>query len=450
MPPPKQAALVSNGLKTRIVGHDRVPAEELLENPWNHRRHSRAQQRVVTASLDELGIVKSILVNKLTGRIIDGHDRLRDAKKRGPGTLVDVEYVELNDAEERKALIILDAAVGLATVDAESLDALLEESTASSGVLQNWFDDMEEAIASKLKKPDKSDLDAAPKVDQAASLRSTWGVEPGSVWELGDHRLICGDSTKAEVVARLFGGAVPGIMVTDPPYGVKYDPKWRHDAGVNKSDRKGKVQNDDRASWSAALMHFPGAVAYVWHAGKFGGEVERSLQACGFEIRSQIIWVKPRFAMSRGQYHWRHEPCYFAVKKGEQAGWAGDRKQQTVWADVVDSWAGSDPLFAGRVDETTVLAFGAEMTTVWEIGYGGEDEKATVHGTQKPVECMARPIRNHAAGLVFDPFCGTGSTIIACERLDRQCFAIEIDPEYCAVILQRYQDATGTNPVQLS
>ena len=154
----------------------------------------------------------------------------------------------------------------------------------------------------------------------------------GDVWILGAHRLVCGDATSAADVARALNGVAPTLMVSDPPYGVDYDPSWRARAGVNLNPGKlGKVDNDDQADWSAAWALFPGDVAYVWHAGKFAATVQASLESCEFEVRSQIIWAKDRFALSRGDYHWQHEPCWYAVRRNARGGWSGDRSQSTLW-----------------------------------------------------------------------------------------------------------------------
>lgn len=235
-------------------------------------------------------------------------------------------------------------------------------------------------------------------------------TKPGDLITLGAHRLLCGDSTREEDVARLLAGAVPFLMVTDPPYGVDYEPEWRNDAMQHSSARTGKIANDRRVDWTAAYERFPGAVAYVWYAGLFAGEVARHLQACKLQVRSQIIWRKSHFAISRGHYHWQHESCWYAVREGSSAAWTGDRTQSTVW----------------------------------DIDHKGQDA-ATVHGTQKPVECMARAIRNHDAegGAVYDPFLGSGTTLIACEQFKRRCFGMEIDPLYCDVVVQRWEQLTG-------
>jgi DNA modification methylase len=202
----------------------------------------------------------------------------------------------------------------------------------------------------------------------------------GDLWLLGSHRLLCGDSTSAADVKRVLGNVQPHLMVTDPPYGVDYEPSWRKRAGVNLNKAKlGKVANDDRAAWREAWTLFPGSVAYVWHAGRHASTVQESLEAVGFEVRSQIIWAKDRFALSRSHYHWQHEPYWYAARGS--AAWHGDRKQSTLWQ------------IAARDDQ----------------GHG--------HGTQKPVECMKRPIENNSSPgqAVYEPFCGSGTTIIAAE-----------------------------------
>jgi DNA modification methylase len=199
-------------------------------------------------------------------------------------------------------------------------------------------------------------------------------------------------------------------MVSDPPYGVGYDPAWRNEAGVSATARTGKVANDDRADWREAWALFPGDVAYIWHAGVHARTVIESLEAAGFVVRSQIVWAKPRLVLGRGDYHWQHEPCIYGVRKGATGHWQGARDQ----------------------------------TTLWPIGAGDED-MATVHGTQKPVECMRRPMLNNSepGDAIYEPFCGSGTTIIAAETAERICYAMEIDPGYCDVAIARFEAMTG-------
>ena len=223
----------------------------------------------------------------------------------------------------------------------------------------------------------------------------------------GTHRLVCGDATDPAAVALALAGARPHLMVTDPPYGVGYDPAWRQKVGKG-GYALGKVLNDGQADWRKAWALFPGDVAYVWHSSLHGSVVEASLAEVGFHTRSQIIWDKGRLIISRGHYHWRHEPCWYAVRKGKTASWAGDRKQ----------------------------------TTVWQIPHRRSE---TGHGTQKPLLCMQRPIENHSrpGDAVYDPFVGSGTTIIAAELTGRACHALELDPVYVDVAVRRWEAATG-------
>ena len=175
--------------------------------------------------------------------------------------------------------------------------------------------------------PGLTDPDDIPEVpEQPASV-------PGDLWLLGNHRLICGDSTNADDVERVLDGVKPHLLVSDPPYGVSYDPSWRERSGIaSEGLAKGKVLNDDRADWREAWALFPGDVIYVWHAALHAAAFATSLEACGFDIRAQIIWDKTRLVIGRGDYHWQHEPAWYAVRKGKKGHWSGDRKQTTVWA----------------------------------------------------------------------------------------------------------------------
>jgi len=243
---------------------------------------------------------------------------------------------------------------------------------------------------------------------------------PGDTWLLGKHRIRCGDSTVPSDVDALLAGVKPHLMVTDPPYGVNYDPAWRNgtvDPVTGEVKGKtgaggravGKVLNDDKADWREAWALFPGDVAYVWHAGLFAGVVADSLTACGFKLRSQIIWAKNHLAIGRGDYHWMHEPCWYAVREKATGHYVGDRKQTTLW----------------KIDKPM--------------------KSETGHGTQKPVECMKRPIENNSSPgqAIYEPFSGSGTTIIAGEMTGRHVYAMELSPEYVDVAVKRWQEFTG-------
>jgi DNA modification methylase len=241
-------------------------------------------------------------------------------------------------------------------------------------------------------------------------------TKPGDLWILGDHRVLCGDATSELAVRRLFGGAEPALMITDPPYGVEYDPNWRERAGLGRQRQTGTIANDDQADWTAAYQLFPGDVVYVWHAGIHAAEVARGLETSGFRIRAQIIWAKQHFALSRGDYHWKHEPCWYAVRDGRSSNWSGDRTQSTVW----------------------------EVANLNPIG-GTREEPATGHSAQKPVELMRRPILNNTqrGDIVYDPFLGSGTTLVAAEGTDRICYGLDLEPRYVDVIVRRWQNLTG-------
>ena len=230
-------------------------------------------------------------------------------------------------------------------------------------------------------------------------------------------------------VGRLLAGAKPHLMVTDPPYGVEYDAAWRTRLGISsKGAAVGKVLNDDRADWREAWALFPGAVAYVWHAGTHCAEVQESLASCKFGVRAQIVWVKQRHVLSRGHYHAQHEPCLYAVREGEDE----------AWGFVADHDIAT---YAVRKGETGRWTGDRTQSTVWSIEHQASE---TGHSTQKPVECMRRPILNNSrrGDAVYEPFCGSGTTIIAAESTGRRCYAIELSPTYCDVIVRRWQAFT--------
>lgn len=400
--------------RSRIIGHGEEPPDQLLANPKNWRIHPKEQERALGSVLDAVGWVQDVIVNRRTGHLIDGHLRVSAAISRSEPT-VPVVYVDLDEDEEALILATLDPLGAMATTDREQLADLMADVTREDGAVRETLERVARQEHVTLAAAGLTDPEAVPEVSPEPY------VCPGDLWALGDHRLLCGDATSAEDVARVLGGERPALMVTDPPYGVNYDPTWREGAL-----RTGAVTNDDRADWTEAWALSPSAVAYVWHAARFAALVQSNLEACGFEQHAQIIWRKTRFPMSRGHYHWRHEPCLFMVRRGETARWIGDRRQNTVW-DV-------STLPTGVIEATAVpvLQVAEASTTVWDVAI---DESVGEHG-------MERPLRNHE-GDVFDPFIGSGTTIIAAERQRRRCFAMEIAPRYAQVALERWQNYTG-------
>ena len=383
------------------------PIERLVPYARNPRKNDEQVERMV-AAIREFGF-RIPVVAKSDGTVVDGHLRLKAARKLGlmevPVALAD----ELTDAQVKAFRLLANRSANWAAWDEDLLALELEELQAMAfDVSLTGFDVAE--IDSLLAKPTTDGLTDPDEVPETPAEPVS---KPGAVWILGRHRLMCGDSTSADDVDRLLAGVRPHLMVTDPPYGVEYDPAWRNEAlSGQKTKRTGMVLNDDRADWREAWALFPGDVAYVWHGALHAATVAESLVACGFDIRSQIIWAKERLVLSRGHYHWMHEPCWYAVKG--KAHWSGDRKQ----------------------------------VTVWNIPSRGQDAD-TIHGTQKPVECMKRPMENNSSPgqAVYEPFSGSGTTIIAAEITGRACLAMELNPAYVDVAVKRWEDFTGEKAV---
>ena len=388
----------------------------LIPHPKNPNTHPETQVKLLAKIIKNQGWRNPIVVSKLSGFIIAGHARLKAAQLLELEK-VPIDYQEFeNEADEWAHLVADNRLAELANPDDSMLAELLRELTAD-GIDLELAGFGEDDLSDLLGGLEEGDADADANIEKADELRNKWDVKPGQVWTLGNHRLMCGDSTDQDTVARLLDGDKPHLMVTDPPYGVEYDPTWRDNVvgAPNKknSDRaRGIVYNDNRADWREAWALFPGDVAYVWHAGVFSPVVADSLDSCQFEKRALIIWAKSNYPMSRGHYHHQHEPCWYGVRKGATGHWNGDRKQ----------------------------------TTLWKIDSPRKSE--TGHSTQKPIECMARPIRNNSkeGDLIYEPFSGSGTTIIACENLHRHCRAIELNPGYVAIAVQRWADATGGEP----
>jgi DNA modification methylase len=388
-----------------------LPLASLVPYAANARQHPPEQVAQLAASIGEFGFTVPVLVDD-AGVLIAGHGRVLAAKALGMEAVPAIRLSHLTEAQAR-AYRLADNQLALNSTWEESLLAAELRALRSdefdlgmigfdAGTLDRLLAEAVPEVAAR----GGGDPDApAPPPPEAPVTRA------GDLWLLGPHRLLCGDATSAADVARLLDGARPHLMITDPPYGVNYDPEWRNEAGVSATMRTGKVANDDRADWRAAWALFPGDVAYVWHAGIHARTVIESLEAAGFAVRSQIVWAKPRFVLGRGDYHWQHEPCLYAVRKGATGHWQGARDQATLWP----------------------------------ISTGGDEDAATVHGTQKPVECMRRPIVNNSAPgeAVYEPFCGSGSTIIAAETTGGVCYAMDSDPRYVDVAVRRWQAFTG-------
>lgn len=411
---------------------------ELIEFAGNPRTHPPGQVSRIAASIREFGFTNPILLGA-DDVIIAGHGRVLAAKELGLASVPTIRLEHLSD-KQRRALVVADNQLALGSGwDLDRLRDALGLIKADGFDLTNLIGFEAMDLASLFNRSGGlTDPDAAPPLPKVVTTRA------GDVWLLGRHRLLCGDATKrvdTESLLPLFDG-VPNLMVTDPPYGVGYDADWRNRAvmiagervGQHGSRAVGTVSNDDRADWTEAWHRFPGNVAYVWHGGLHGGVVQPSLATAGFEIRAQIVWVKTRPVISRGAYHWQHEPALYAVKPGTEDGWARFVDEHEV--------AG----YAVRKGKRADWQGGRKQSTVWFIEHLKSD---TGHSTQKPVECMRKPIDNNSrpGDAVYDPFVGSGTTIIAAEMAARCCLAIEIDPGYCDVSVERWQAFTGAEAV---
>ena len=388
------------------------PIERLRPYARNAKMHGADQVARIAASMARFGWTVPCMVGD-DGELIAGHGRVLAATELGLAEVPVIRLGHLDEAERRAYRIADNKLTELGDWDED----MLRDEVA--GLLADDFDlsllgFAEDELEALLQDPDLAEDGAAEGEDDVPEPPADPVSVPGDLWRLGDHRLICGDSTSADVVSKLLSDVRPLLMVTDPPYGVDYDPSWRNQTGASATKRTGKVLNDDRADWREAWALFPGDVAYVWHGALHATTVADSLIAAGFDIRSQIIWAKDRLVLSRGDYHWQHEPCWYAVKKRGKGHWAGDRKQ----------------------------------TTLWQIANRDQDAE-TVHGTQKPVECMRRPILNNSSPgqAIYEPFMGSGTTLIAAETTGRVCYGIELNPAYVDVAVARWQNLTGQSAI---
>jgi len=390
-----------------------VPIKQIKPLEKNPRQISKDQIGHLENLIKKFGLIdKPILNNDLT--LIGGHQRIKILKK------MKAKEVECWVADEQLSQEDIEhLCIGL-NLNQGSWDYdILANQWEALDLLKYGF--TEEQLLGMDKEVETVESDLSEEDDPVElGTEEEATTKLGDVYELGPHRITCGDSTQPDVVDRALNGEEPVLMCTDPPYGVNYDPSWRNSIkteGKFRSATKmnGKVLNDDQADWRLTYSLFRGSVAYIWHGGKHAGTVAKNLEDCDFEIVSQIIWNKQNFAFGRGDYHWKHEPCYYAVRKGHQHNWQGDRKQSTVW-DI----ANLNPVGRKKGDD--------------------EDDKVEGHGTQKPIECMGRPIKNHTVegDWVYDPFLGSGTTLIAAEKLGRKCIGIELSPAYCDLIVKRY------------
>jgi DNA modification methylase len=332
-----------------------------------------------------------------------------------------VAFIEASDeADARKKLLAISSQYG--EFDASELSEWLDE---IGGEVAETLRLVDTEIPIGVASEEKEVKDAEPQVDKAEELNKKWQVKQGDVWQLGDHRLMCGDSTKPSDVEILMGGALADMIFTDPPYGVSY-------VGTNSPNGKDwqMIKNDD----------LRGDGLYDFLLVAFKNLFEQALNQAGFTVKQQLIWNKG-MVLGHSDYHWAHEPVLYCKKTDQSTSWYGDRTGKTMLRA-----RRSELNNLKKEDLVQILKNMMDESSVWEID---RDQAVKYqHPTQKPVTLAIRALCNSSQpeNIVLDLFSGSGSTLIACENTERVCYGMELDPKYCAVILQRYFDVTGNNP----
>ena len=386
-----------------------INIDELIPYANNARTHSKDQINKLRSSLREFGFINPILIDK-DYNILAGHGRVMAAREEGIKEVPCVLVEHLTEAQ-KKAYILADNRLAMdAGWDDEMLALELENlkeldfDMDLTGFDAAEIDELFSNIHDKDVQDDDFDVDAALEEEPIS--------KQGDIWLLGRHRLICGDSTKAEIYEKLMEGKKANLCVTDPPYNVNYT------AG---SENERKIKNDnmeDKNFYEFLLASFKnifnslddGAAAYIFHADTEGLNFRKAFKDAGFHLANVCIWAKQSLVLGRSDYQWQHEPILYGWKPTGKHRWYADRKQTTIW----------------NFDRPT---------------------KSELHPTMKPVPLLAYPIKNSSVTncIVLDPFGGSGSTLIACEQIGRICYAIELDEKYADVIVKRYIEYVGTD-----
>ncbi len=373
-------------------------------NPRKDLQSGDLEYEKLKKSITEFDLVEPLIWNKRTNNLIGGHQRLKILKEQGK-TEVDVSVVDLSEVKEKALNIALNKISG--DWDLPKLKDLLQElDTGEFDIEITGFNEQEiEDLINQLYVPDENEQD-----DQVPEVPEELITKKGDLYKLGEHRLLCGDATIIDDVEKLMDGQKADMVFTDPPYGVDYSGGIQFtNHGVLKEQRE-KLVNDDSTDIYTEVIpiisSYCEGACYVWFAGTKASNLYKAVEAVG-EIHALIIWVKNGgYAAMNANYKQKHEPCLYWKPKGKKLS------------------------FVGLSTETTV----------WDLNKDGINK---LHPTQKPVALAEKAIRNHSVGLILDLFGGSGSTLIACEKLNRKCFMMELDPHYCDVIVKRWEDYTG-------
>ena len=380
---------------------DLLPADY---NPRKDLKPGDAEYEKLKRSIEQFGYVEPVIWNKTTGRVVGGHQRLKVLMDMGL-TEVDCVVVEMDEGKEKALNIALNKISG--DWDKDKLALLIADlqgadfDVSLTGFEPAEIDDLfKDALKDGVKEDD---------FDVGEELEKPTMTKPGDVWTLGRHRLICGDSTKAETYDLLLGSTKANLVITDPPYNVNYEGT----AGKIKNDNMGSDAFYTFLLDAYTQMHSAmadDASIYVFHADTEGLNFRRAFADAGFYLSGCCIWKKQSLVLGRSPYQWQHEPCLYGWKKNGKHRWYAGRKE----------------------------------TTIWEFD---KPRKNGDHPTMKPIPLLAYPIMNSTMtnGVVLDPFGGSGSTLIACEQTDRICYTVELDEKFCDVIVKRYIEQVGSS-----
>ena len=427
------------------LGHPEIRTMEirsLKPAKYNPRRIDQAAIAGLERSMERFGLVEPIVVNHRTSTVIGGHQRLKILKKRGIKS-TSVVVVDLPDAEEKALNLALNNPATSGSFNG-ALGALLEEIRASD---EQLFRELRlDALVGTTEPPPERDIEAVPEAPEHPR------TQRGDLYILGRHRLLCGDSTSPQSYKTLLNGERCSVVWTDPPYNVAYESKGKkHQA----------IANDDMASAdflrfltaSFSLVHdniVPGAPIYIAHADTESLNFLTAFRDAGFRLGSRLIWLKNAPVLGHSDYQWQHEPILYGWRSDGSHPWFGDRKQRTV-LDL-----GSEPyrfisenMIQIRTSNDDVVTIEGKSLSL-EIAPGtvirhNSPKANTEHPTMKPVELIKRMLTNSASPgeLLLDPFCGSGSTLMAAEQMSLKARAIELEPKYCDVIVDRWEAFTG-------
>lgn len=439
-------------IRDRVKEFRRVPASSLLPNPKNWRTHSEAQLDALRGVLAEIGFAGAELVFETADgelMLVDGHARAEVVGESEVPVLV----LDVTPEEADKLLATFDPLGAMAGADSVKLDQLLREVQTGSQALADMLTDLAES------NPVVNEFDEEDVVeDEPPSVPAEPETQPGDLWILGDHRLVCGDCTDQKVMVKLFGDLAADMLFTDPPYNVAYVGKTKDALTIDNDEMSGEDFLAFLEAVFTSLSHHikPGSASYICHADSEGMRFRKAFSECGFEMKQCLVWVKNSMVMGRQDYHWKHEPILYGWRSGAGHRFYANRKQTTVIesGDGVTIEAGEDGRQVmsinvnGRVMVVAAEKFDLlldgddELETVWRIDRPSRNAE---HPTMKPVRLCARAISHGSkkGEIVLDAFLGSGSTLIAAEQMGRRCFGTELSPAYCDVIVRRWEVLTG-------